>query len=82
MVFYWALRSSRIYSTYARYTTLDLLALNLLTLDLLVLNPLVLNPLVLLDACPDLLALRETCSNLLDQVYWNLFKLLKFIQPA
>lgn len=39
--------------------------LDLLALDLLVLNPLVLNPLVLLDACPDLLALRETCLNCL-----------------
>lgn len=51
---------------------LDLLVLNLLTLDLLAPNLL-----TLLDACPDLLALLETCSNLLDQVYWNLFKLLK-----
>lgn len=62
--------------------TPDLLVLDLLTLDLL--TPLeacpdllALNLLTLLDACPDLLALRETCSNLLDQVYWNLFKLLK-----
>ena len=52
--------------------TPDLLVLDLLTLDLLALD--LLAP---LEACPDLLALRETCSNLLDQVYWNLFKLLK-----
>lgn len=56
---------------------LDLLVLNLLTLDLLALD--LLAP---LDACPDLLALRETYSNPLDQIYWKLFKLLKFIQPA
>lgn len=49
----------------------------LLTPDLLVLDLLALDLLAPLEACLNLLALRETCSNLLDQVYWNLFKLLK-----
>ena len=60
-----------------------LLTPDLLMLDLLALDLLALNLLSLLDACPDLLALRETCSNLLiksTEIYsncLNLFNLLK-----